>query len=231
MYKQKLLLTFPLISKIIGTMIKSNLLFLIFFTSNILAQNYGIGIKYNTTFSDKYTTYNSFLLEGNLLLDKHFELGVIAGLNYSHLNNSILTNYDTSPDSYYADVILSAYVLGGSVKYYPFTFKSIYYPFIEIRGTKFYENRLLLPNGGGIWSGGFYNFDTNNDVALSLVGGVKISPTKIKNINILLEIAFQKRHFDLTYEELGDYSNLIATHSEFKQIDSINFGIGLQFVF
>jgi hypothetical protein len=231
MYKQKLLLTFPLISKIIGTMIKSNLLFLIFFTSNILAQNYGIGIKYNTTFSDKYTTYNSFLLEGNLLLDKHFELGVIAGLNYSHLNNSILTNYNTSPDSYYANVILSASVLGGSVKYYPFTFKSIYYPFIEIRGTKFYENRLLLPNGGGIWSGGFYNFDTNNDVALSLVGGVKISPTKINNLNIILEIVFQKRNFNLNYDEFGDYSNLIATHSEFKQIDSINFGIGLQFVF
>jgi len=188
-------------------------------------------LQYNTTFSDKYTTYNSFLLEGNLLLDKHFELGVIAGLNYSHLNNSILTNYNNSPNSYYADIILSASVFGGSVKYYPFTIKSIYSPFIEIRGTKFYDNRLLLPAGGGIWSGGLYNFGTKDDIALSLVGGVKINPTKINNINIILEVVFQKRSFSLNYSEYGDYSNLIATHSEFKHIDTINFGIGLQYVF
>lgn len=204
---------------------------LLFFNSDIFAQNYGIDIKYNTSFSDKYTTYNSFLLEGNLLLDKHFELGVIAGLNYSHLNNSILTSYNNSPNSYYADIILSASVFGGSVKYYPFTIKSIYSPFIEIRGTKFYDNRLLLPSSGGIWSGGFYNFGTNNDIAFSLVGGLKISPTKINNLNIILEVVFQKRNFNLNYDEFGDYSNLITSHSEFKQINSLNFGIGLQFVF
>jgi len=205
---------------------------LLFFNSDIFAQNYGIDIRYNTTFSDKYTTYNSFLFGGNLLLiDNHFELSVIAGLNYSHLSNSILTNYHNSPNSYYADIILSASVFGGSVKYYPVTFKNIYSPFIEIRGTKFYDNRLLLPAGGGIWSGGLYNFGTKDDIALSLVGGVKINPTKINNINIILEVVFQKRSFSLNYSEYGDYSNLIATHSEFKHIDTINFGIGLQYVF
>jgi len=202
---------------------------LVMISSNISSKDFILSAKYSTQINSDplvneltYWSYHAFSIEGLFSIwDDMIEIGPNVGFTYSEIPFvSTIPEYSLSDE---ANILKTHF--GGVIYFSPC--KATYSPFIGVRGNILIDSIIDESKNKVIVNPGFYNYETRNDYSFAMLGGIKISRN---NFRFTLELEYQHRWLNLKYDEHG-MSKKIHYSSLVMYISSINFDIGLQYVF
>ncbi|MBU0475721.1 MAG: hypothetical protein KKF62_16365 [Bacteroidetes bacterium] len=202
---------------------------LVIINSNIRAKDFILSAKYSTQINNDplvneltYWSYHAFSIEGLFSIwDDMIEIGPNFGFSYSEIPfASTVPEYSFSDE---ANILKNHF--GGAIYFSPC--KATYSPFIGVRGNILIDSIIDESKNKAIINPGLYNYKTSNDYSFAMLGGFKI---RKNNFRVTFELEYQHRWLNLEYDEYG-MSKKIHSSSLLMHIASLNFGVGLQYVF